>query len=262
MSRIAIIAAMEREVKPLIRSWKMRMIERGGRRYRLFESGESALICGGIGAEAARRATEAMIGEVNPQLVISVGFAGALDGSLQVGHILEPHAVINASDGMRTELGSGQGILLSSSAVADKEQKRRFRKVYGASAVDMEAAAVAQGAQARGVGFGAIKAISDGADCTLPAIDGFVAGDGSFRFVKFAIYVAVRPWLWAATVALARNSSRASRVLCDALGSYIDRPGLDGRIPNGQTPDGQSRSRAASPDESSGPELNQNQGQR
>ena len=61
MIRIAIIAAMEREVGPLIRSWKVRTIEHGGRRYRLFENGEAALVCGGIGAEAARRATEAVI---------------------------------------------------------------------------------------------------------------------------------------------------------------------------------------------------------
>ena len=80
MSRIAIIAAMEREVRPLIRSWKVRMIEHSGRRHRLFEKGDAALICGGIGAEAARRATEAVIREVNPARVISVGFAGALDG--------------------------------------------------------------------------------------------------------------------------------------------------------------------------------------
>ncbi len=65
-SEIAIVAAMEREVAPLVRSWKVRTIEQGGRRYRLFENGEAALVCGGIGAEAARRATEAVIREVNP----------------------------------------------------------------------------------------------------------------------------------------------------------------------------------------------------
>src|SRR5208282_5866257 len=164
MSKIAIIAAMEREVSPLIRSWKVRVIEHDGRRYRLFENEETALVCGGIGAEAARRATEAVIREVSPARVISVGFAGALDGSLQVGHVLEPRTVINAADGVRTEVGSGEGILVSSANVAGKEQKIRFSKAYGASAVDMEAAAVAQGAQARGIEFGALKAISDTAD--------------------------------------------------------------------------------------------------
>jgi adenosylhomocysteine nucleosidase len=222
-AKIAIIAAMEREVRPLIRSWKARTMEHGGRRYRLFENGEAALVCGGIGAEAARRATEAVIREVNPVRVISVGFAGALDASLQVGHVLEPRAVINAADGVRTEVGSGEGILVSSAAVAGKEQKIRFGKAYGASAVDMEAAAVALGAQARGVEFGALKAISDDADFSLPAMDRFVADDGSFHSVRFACHVAMRPWLWGTTIALARNSSKASRALCGALESYLGR---------------------------------------
>src|SRR5271157_5468045 len=145
--KTAIIAAMEREVRPLIRGWKVRMMEHGGRRYRLFENDEAALVCGGIGAEAARRATEALIREVKPERVISVGFAGALDSSLQVGHVLEPRTVINAADGARTEIGSGDGILVSSATVGGKEQKARLGRVYGAIAVDMEAAAVAQGAQ-------------------------------------------------------------------------------------------------------------------
>jgi len=221
--KTAIIAAMEREVRPLIRGWKVRMMEHGGRRYRLFENDETALVCGGIGAEAARRATEALIQEVKPVRVISVGFAGALDGLLQVGHVLEPGTVINAADGARTEVGSGEGILVSSATVAGKEQKVRLGKAYGASAVDMEAAAVAQGAQARGVEFGALKAISDAADFSLPAMDRFVADDGSFHSVRFACHVALRPWLWRTTMALARNSSKASDALCGAVASYLGR---------------------------------------
>ncbi len=229
---VAIIAAMEREVRPLIRSWKVRVIEHGGRRYRLFEKGDAALICGGIGAEAARRATEAVIREVRPARVISTGFAGALDGLLQVGDVLEPRTVINAADGVRTEVGSGAGILVSSATVAGKEQKIRFHKAYGADAVDMEAAAVAQGAEARGIEFGALKAISDGADFNLPALDRFVADDGTFRSVRFAGHVALRPWLWKSTMALARNSSMASEALCGALVSYLDREKLGERRGN------------------------------
>jgi len=228
MTKIAIIAAMEREVRPLIRGgkvtgWKVRMIEHAGRSYRLFEHGDAVLVCGGIGAAAARRATETVIQEVRPGRVISAGFAGALDASLQVGDVLEPRTVINAADGVRTEVGAGTGILVSSATVAGKEQKSRLGKAYGASAVDMEAAAVAQGAQARGVEFAAVKAISDAVDFDLPAMDRFVAPDGTFHAMRFAGHVALRPWLWRTTIALAQNSSKASRALCGAIGSYLER---------------------------------------
>ncbi len=228
--KVGIIAAMEREVAPLIRSWKVRTIEHGGRRYRLFENGEAALVCGGIGAESARRATEAVIREINPARVISVGFAGALDASLQVGDILEPRTVINTADGARTEVGSGEGILVSCVGVADAEQKIRLRKTYGASAVDMEAAAVAQGAQARGLEFGALKVISDAVDFSLPALDRFVASDGRFNSVRFACHVVLRPWLWRTTIVLARNSSKASQAPCGALASYHGRDAQHGQI--------------------------------
>jgi adenosylhomocysteine nucleosidase len=226
--KIAIIAAMEREVRPLIRNWKMRMVEHDGRRYRLFENGGAAVICGGIGAEAARRATEAVIREVKPLRVLSVGFAGATDGS-HLGQAFEPRLVINAADGVRTDIGSGDGILVTSATVAGKEQKARLGKAYGASAVDMEAAAVAQGAQARGVEFGALKVISDDSDFEMPALDRFVTHNGSFRSVRFAGHVALRPWLWGTTITLARNSSKASKALCGAIARYLSRETLSGQ---------------------------------
>jgi adenosylhomocysteine nucleosidase len=246
-NKIAIVAAMEREVRPLIRNWKVRTIEHSGRRYRLFESvlenGSTFLICGGIGADAARRATEAIICEVKPRRVISVGFAGALDSALKVGDVLEPRTVINAADGARTEIPWGEGILVTSATIAEEDEKARLAKSYNAIAVDMEAAAVARGAAARGVEFAAVKAISDGADFSMPAkMERFVATDGTFRSAKFAGHVVLRPWLWASTIALARNSAKASRPLCDALASYLDR---------------EAQSHSATGDASSGSVLNQ-----
>jgi adenosylhomocysteine nucleosidase len=225
--KIAIVAAMPREVAPLVRNWTVRAIEHDGRRYRLFENGNSALICGGIGGQSARRATEAIIREVNPVRVLSVGFAGALpamsDRHLKVGDVLWPRTVINAADGVRTLVDDGEGILVSSPAIADRDQKIRLGEAYGAIAVDMEAAAVAQGAQARGIEFAALKAISDDADFDMPALERFIANDGTLRSFGFACHVVLRPWLWPMTVKLARNSARASRALCMALAKRLAR---------------------------------------
>ena len=63
------------------------------------------LVCSGIGREAARRATEAIINLYAPVLVQSVGFAGALDPTLKVGTVLTPVCVIDAKDGSRIEAG-------------------------------------------------------------------------------------------------------------------------------------------------------------
>ena len=181
MSRLAIVAALEREVRPLVKHWQVRKREHAGREFRFYESREAVLVCGGIGPEAARRAAEAVIVLYSPELLYSVGYAGALDPALKVGDVLTPAQVINGSDGSRVDVSKGQGILLSQSAVASVAQKSRLRKSYGAQAIDMEASAVARAAEARGVGFRAIKVISDEFNFELPALGRFVDREGRFR---------------------------------------------------------------------------------
>jgi adenosylhomocysteine nucleosidase len=221
MSRIGVVAALEREVAPLVRSWKTRTREHSGRSYTFFENGDVVVVCGGIGLEPARRAAEAMIQEFQPSHIVSVGFVGALDPKLRAGAVLQPRTVIDAKDGSRTDTGCGEGTLVSFGSVAGREQKEKLCKAYGAAAVDMEAAAVAQAAQLCGVEFGALKVVSDEADFDIPAMEKFVGADGRLNAAKFALHVAVRPWLWAGTIALARNSARASRALCGALDRYL-----------------------------------------
>ncbi len=230
-TRIALVSAIKEEIAPLVRGWKAREIRHDGRSYLFFESddgkdsgaGRVVAVCSGIGAEQGRRATEAVIQEARPAMLISVGFAGALDSSLKVADIVEPRVVVNGADGSRTDTGRGNGVVVSATAVAGPEQKRRLAGAYGAIAVDMEGASVAIGAQAHGIDFAALKSISDELDFAMPPINEFVSTDGKFRHARFAVHVAVRPWLWRQTIALARNSSRASHALCDALADYLGR---------------------------------------
>lgn len=222
--RIAIVAAMEKEVAPLIRGWKVRALYVSGHappRYQLFENGDVVVICGGMGEGPARRATATVISEFSPSRVLSVGFAGALDETLQVGDIFEPRVVINAKDGSRWDTGSGEKALVSYSSVAGRGQKSKLRDAYGASAVDMEAAAVAQAAQAAGVQFAALKTISDAADTNMPPMGEFVGDNGEFYTSRFVLYVAAHPGLWRTTFSLARNSAKASRTLCAAIERYL-----------------------------------------
>jgi adenosylhomocysteine nucleosidase len=187
--------------------------------FRFFESNNAVVVCGGMGFEAARRATEAIIALYGPSVVLSVGFAGALDAKLRVGDLLEPRYVVDARDGSRTDTGSGTGVLVSSPAVAGAEQKAKLAKSYGAEAVDMEAAAVAKGAETRGLRFAAVKAISDEVGFAMPPMDRFIAADGSFRATRFAFYAASRPFIWPDVLRLAQNSAKAARALSARLQS-------------------------------------------
>ncbi len=215
-AKVAIVAAMEREIAPLVKDWPTVTKQYDGRSYKFCEKSPMVLICGGIGSEAARRAAEAVINLYHPARIISAGFAGGLESKLETGHMLTPRYVIDAKDGSRTDSGTGEGVLITYESVADVEQKAKLANAYGAHAVDMEAAAVARSAEAHGIKFLACKAISDKSDSRLPPIMRFVK-NGQFRTGGFIVHVAIRPWLWPAVIKLARNSAVASKVLSEAL---------------------------------------------
>jgi adenosylhomocysteine nucleosidase len=217
MSRVAIVAALEREVRPLVRDWQVSEKEHEGRRFRFFEHGEAVLVCGGIGSEAARRAAEAILALYKPQELFSVGFAGALDSTLKVGDIVCPARVVNAGDASSALIEGGTGVLISFGTVASPAQKAKLRESYGAAAVDMEAASVARAAEFQGIRFRAIKVISDASDFELPPTERFVDARGNFSEFRFAMFAAIRPWIWPRVFRLARNSNQASQSLCSAL---------------------------------------------
>ena len=227
MSRVAVVAALEREVRPLVKDWRCSEKESGGQRFRFFEKDEVVVVCGGIGTEAARRAAEAVIALYAPKVVYSAGFAGALDPGRKVADIVLPRRVVNAADGSSVVLDRGNGVLVSYGSVADSAQKARLRDSFSAQAVDMEASAVARAAELRGVEFAAVKVISDEYDFSFPSMERFVDSGGQFREGRFAVFAALRPWLWPQVARLARNSNRASRALCDWLGKL---DGADQRL--------------------------------
>jgi adenosylhomocysteine nucleosidase len=218
--RIAIVAALEREARPAVRSWRVIERKHEGRTFKFYETEHAALVCGGIGAAAARRATEAMIALYEPSVVVSLGFAGALSSELKVGDLFTPQQVINLADGSRVETGCGRGILLCAGSVTGKDQKLKLFQAYGAQAIDMESAAVARGAEARGIAFHAVKAISDEVGFEMPAMEGAIDSQGKFRTGRFLLFAILRPRWWLPVLRLAKNSSRAAITLSTYLSRY------------------------------------------
>ncbi|HEY1801205.1 MAG TPA: phosphorylase [Terriglobales bacterium] len=220
--RIALVAAMEREIAPFVRGWNLSEREHDGRKYQFFENKDVVVVCGGIGSESARRATEAVISLYRPASMQSVGLAGGLDPKLKVGAIFSPRWVVDARDGSRADTAKGDGVLVSAGEIASVAQKARLAHAYGAQAVDMEAASVAQGAEAHGLPFSALKAISDESDFAMPPMNEFISHDGVFRTKSFVLFAAFRPWLWGKMIRLGIDSARAVRALCAELEKEVE----------------------------------------
>jgi adenosylhomocysteine nucleosidase len=223
LPKLAIIAALDRELHSLIKHWPSTTITRESRQFTFYESNYAVAVCGGIGPEAARSAAQAAIITYTPHLLISAGLAGALTPELRAGETIFPAVVIDSQDGSRHQtsiqtarLGNSplaRTVLLSSPQIASAAQKQQFAKYYAAHALDMEAAAVARAAQVHNLPFLAIKSISDELNFELPAISRFIR-NGQFRTKAFILHVGLRPWLWLRVFRLARNAKIASENLC------------------------------------------------
>ena len=222
MSKVVIIAAMERELTLLVRGWKRAMLSSGDKTFTLFESDRVIAVIAGIGCKNAEQAARAAVQQYRPALLISAGLAGALIRSLKPGNVFTPSVVVDAADGAEYRcVADGRhvsgGILVSSDEIAGAEAKQELVARFHGLVVDMEAAGVAKVAQQEQIGFRCVKAISDEADFAMPPMARFVTADGTFQSGRFAAWTAVRPWQWMKVVALARNSRRATAALCDRL---------------------------------------------
>ncbi len=229
-ANIVIIAALNREVAPLIINWRKDSagLPDGCSCY---INGNAALLCAGIGYSAARRAAEAAIQRYQPDLLISAGLAGALVPDVKVGEVFEPSTVIDAASGKRYSTEGGHGTLVTAGNVAGIESKKALGQQFRAEIVDMEAAAVADVAERRGIPLTVVKAISDELEFELPDLAPFINPEGRFQMRKFVGHLALRPRLWGTVLRLGSNSNKASANLCAHLRRVIEESSHEHQTP-------------------------------
>ena len=217
--KIAIIAALPREIAELVRGWKNESHPK--EKIFVYTRGQTVVACAGMGAQRAALATRAALEHGPIARILSVGWAGALCAEMTAGTVLRPARVIDAVTGEKFSCAQGSGTLVTVAQVADAEAKRVLAARHDANCVDMEAAAVARIAAEQGIAFAAIKAVSDALDVELPPLQAFTTDDGWFRESAFAVHIAVRPWLWPGVLRMAGNSAHAARNLCRELRSML-----------------------------------------
>jgi len=224
-TKIVIVAAMEREISGLVQGWEWRWLDipEGGFKAKCWTRGQVAAVAVGTGWERASLGTKVVIETFRPELVTSVGYSGSLTSELAVGDLLVPAQVVGFANATIHRTGLGDGILVTAAGVAGAAEKAELARRYGAVAVDMEAAAVAEVAAAAGTRFAAVKAISDAADDRMEFLAAFVS-PGGFRTAAFLAHVASRPWLWGAVARLGRNSQKAAATLTKALQELAAEP--------------------------------------
>jgi len=223
MTRTVLIAAMQGELKPLVRGWRHKS-SNGIHTWAHRDDNLYVAACAGAGQAAATRAFAAAEEDAPIDLVFSIGWAGALTPDLAPGTAHNVAGVIDVQTGerFRCDAGAGELWLATSPKVADESEKLRLASTYNAALVDMEAAGIARLAAMRGIPFYAIKAISDPLDAKLPDFNRFLSPKGQFKAFRFGIYAALRPWYWPSLARMGENSRKASQSITDSLSNFLN----------------------------------------
>ena len=221
--RVGIVAALRREIAPLVRGRKAVWRGQQDRRIVIFESDGWVAGCGGIGKEAAQTTAKVLIDEYRVNALISCGLAGGLTSQMKLAQTFVAGRVIDPTSGKEWSNAAGAVALVSVPSILGARQKRELASKFSAQAVDMEAAAVAEVAAQAGVPFVALKSISDELDFPMPPLQRFIKTNGSLAKARLLWFLLLRPWLWQAAIALARNSRVASLALTQVLRHQIDK---------------------------------------
>ena len=226
MNRVALIAALPGELKPLVRGWEHRR-RNGIDLWRRTEGrSEWVAACAGAGSEAAARAFDEARLTGPFARVYSIGLAGALRTGLSAGSVHSVSTVIDTATHERFAAGGARPpgalapsafCLLTHPRVADRAEKERLEAAFGGDLVDMEAAEIARQAAAQGIEFHCLKGVSDELTDRLPDLNRFITAAGHFQLARCVVFAALRPVTWPALIRLGRNSHRASAALAQHL---------------------------------------------
>ena len=229
--RIGIIAALPGELKPLVRGWR-RVPSPKYVQIWSHNSGADQVIaaCSGMGTEAALRSFAAIESSGPLDVVLSVGWAGALEQQIEPGRCYVLTEIIDSQTGERFPLTSGNRKLrlVTTPRVADQAEKYRLWQTYGAVLVDMEAAAVARLARMRSLPMCCFKAVSDGIEARLPDLNPFIDPHGQLRLLAFLAHVGIRPRYWLPLLHLGRNSAKAAEALALTITKFLQTKDVEG----------------------------------
>jgi len=226
----AFIVAMPREVKPLLEQCErlavddFMSVQEPANTLRhpqsVYRWKSSVVVCSGPGYKNAASAARQAIDRFAPEMVVSIGFAGALAPEIKVGEVFVPRHIVSERTASAFTSPRGRGSLVTADTVVGAERKRVLFTRFQAQAVDMEAAAVAAVAAAHDCEFLALKVISDELDTRIDFVEPFIRPEG-FRLGAFVAHLLLRPWLWPTVYRLYRDSCRAAENLSRAVRVFV-----------------------------------------
>lgn len=172
----------------------------------------------GMGRRNTERALAAEWRRAPPGLVLTCGFAGALDPALVLNTVLFETADARLTARLRGASLRPAKFHCSHRMAVTVAEKSALRRETGADAVEMESAAVHTFCHERGVPCATVRVISDTAAEDMPLdFNTLTTPDMRMDFVKLAFAIAKSPGRIGGLLRLQRQTAAAAGGLAEAL---------------------------------------------
>ncbi len=210
---------------------KSRADRNGGRIIRGYiDDREIEVLHTGVGEKVCREQMEKFLYDQQFELLISTGFAGALDDQLEVGDLLlaKNFSTIDLS-GRTSSLSNLQirvADLLTVSALIDSSDERnKIAHTSGAAAVDMETEFIARACARHGVPLLSLRVITDTPRESFPAPTNILFNIKQQRthMTALARFFLAHPNRIPRLVQFARRIAHARKTLANALVALINK---------------------------------------
>lgn len=202
------------------------------------------LVRTGVGRKRAQNTTHQVINKFNPEVIISMGYAGALTEGLNVGDLFVASTILSSeSDSKSFEMGDPKNLkwlelakntqppenfklkvgklITVDMVVHTPEAKKELRNEFGAEAVEMETLEVALLTRANKIPFISIRGISDAVNHELIDSSSFLGSDGEISKLRAGWYVLTHPKSLKSVFSLRSNTQIATQNLTDFISRLV-----------------------------------------
>ncbi len=244
---IAILGAVTEEIAGIKREINISdrvRLDKSEAWFGKYQGRNIVLVRTGVGRKRAQNATQQVIDKFNPEVIISMGYAGALTEGLNVGDMFVASTILSPeSDSNSFEMDDPKnlkwlelakntpppenvklkiGRLITVDMVvhtpkAKKELGSRFR----AEAVEMETLEIALLTRVNKIAFISIRGISDAVNHELIDCSSFLGSDGELSKLRAGWYVLTHPKSLKNAFSLRSNTQIATQNLTDFISRLI-----------------------------------------
>jgi adenosylhomocysteine nucleosidase len=214
----------------------------------VWEGVHIVLVRTGMGKECALDSLKKVLSSALPAIVLSIGYAGALDLKLKVGDLVIADKVLELDQATsfaksfpvnpeqqdlfkmltsQEQLVVYKGTLLTvNQVISDSSAKQKLGSSHKALAVDMETSSLIAHCIEKKIPLISVRAISDTMEQSLINTNSFIDNEGRVSKIRAGWYVVTHPNSIKSFISLRSQSQKATSNLTEIIGLFLRNLGL------------------------------------